>query len=140
MGQLRPLADRLGALRMGDQRPQPGALDVLGELDQIGGGPRERHLDQDDVGAFEEVAGRILAQQRRRGRQLEAQPQLEARPGLEPLVRGQNLLLPCLSQRQMRPDVRRGEQDRGARGGGQVAELEAVRRRLRAVVARGHDV
>ena len=89
---------------------------------------RERHLDQHDVGALEHVARRVLAAAA--AAPASARSRAAARAAPAPVSRSYaraNRSLALLGQRQVRPDVRRREQDRGARGGGQVAELEPVR-------------
>ena len=134
-GQLGAFADRLRPLGVGDERREAGALDVLGELDQREDRPGERHLDEHDLRAVENVAGRVVLEQPPRRGQLEAESQLKPRSYFEPLVGPADIPLPLRRQREMRPDVRRGEEDGGAGLGSEVAQLEPVLERRSAVVA-----
>jgi len=131
---------RLGALRVGDDRTEPRLLDVLGERVEQIGWSGERDLHQDAVGAFEDVTVRILFEQRRCRRQLEAEAQLELRLRAHALIGSANLRLPFRTEREVRPDVRRREEDRRSVRGSTAAEGEAVRDRRCAVVTGWDDV
>ena len=97
---------------MRDDRSQPGRFDVLRERIQEVGRAREGHLHQDAVRSLEEVAVRVLLEQRAGRRQLEAEPQLEPRLRTHPLVGLPDLQLALFTEREVRPDVRRRKEDR----------------------------
>ena len=113
---------------------------VLGEREKQIGRSGERDLHQDSVGAFEDVTVRILFEQWRRRRQLEAEAQLEPCLRAHALVGSANLRLPFRTEREVRPDMRRREEDRRSVRGSTVAEGEDDFDRRCAVVTGWDDV
>jgi len=138
--ELRSGAHGFGALGMRDQRHEPRVFHVLRQREQLIRRADERHLDQHVPRALEQVTGRVLLKQRRRRVQLEAEAQLEWRPFTEQLEGAAYLDLALLRQREVRPDVRRAEEDRRPRLRSEIAELEAFLDRAGTVVTRRHDV
>jgi hypothetical protein len=109
---------------MGDYGAQSRALHVLGEREDEIGGTRERDLHQHAVGSLQHVTARILVEQRSCGRELVAEAQLEARARPHTLVGGADVGLALVAEGEVRPDVRRGEEEcRSVRRGG-AAETE----------------
>ena len=77
---------------------------------------------------------------RRRGRQLEPEPQLETGLLRHVCEVRADRPLALLGEREVRPDVRRRVEDRRPVRGGLTAETEALDDPLRSVVARRHDM
>ena len=115
-------------------------LDVLGERVEQIGWSGERDLHQDAVGPFEDVTVRILFEQRRCRRQLEAEAELEPSLPTHALVGSADLRLPFSTEREVRPHVGRREEDRRSVGCSTAAEGEAVLDRRCAVVTGWDDV
>src|SRR6266545_58533 len=97
---------------MCDHGLQAGSLDVLGEGEAV----------------------RVLVEEDPRGRQLVAETQVETGTRAHPLVGGTNLRLTLVAEREIRPDVRRREEDGGAMLRGAQTEGDPFLDRRRAVV------
>ena len=134
----------LRPLRMCDHRGEAGRLDLLGDPDGERQGPGEGKLHQHRRKVAQAVAGQIVLEERRHGRQLEAEPEVQAalagQDGRHLRMGRPDPLLPLAGEAEVRPDVRRREEDARAVRGRRAAEIEAVLERRRAVVTRGDDV
>ena len=132
--------DGLGALRMSDHRSEPTVPDVLGHLKEDVWPPGEWDLDEHTAGAFELVSTHVLTQKPGMWRQLEPEPQLQpcVRAHLPVSLAGGDLAL--VSERQVRPDMRRGEKDRRAVRSCLAAELDALAHGRSAVITGRDDM
>jgi hypothetical protein len=125
---------------MSDHRSEPTGLDVLGHLKEDVWSPAERNLDENAAGAFELVSTQVFTQKPGMWRQLEPEPQLQPCVWAHLPVGLADSYLALVSQRQMRPDMRRGEKDRRAVRSCLAAELDALAHGRSAVVTGRDDM
>jgi len=131
---------RFRSFWMGNDRNEAETLDVLGQCDEGCDRAEKGNLREDMPRARQDIPTRIFSQQDIGRRQFVSEPQIEAGTLPDLLERRANFLLALPCQRQMRPNVRRREQDRGPVACRAATQRNAVVHRLRPVVARGNDV